>query len=61
LIDLWFYVPLNTKQVILEMFPKPIFWLSMEKLKLTQQKHTVTNQKKCTRTQKTKARCHTAR
>jgi len=31
--------------------PKPIFWLGMEKLNLTQQKHTFTNQKKCTTTQ----------
>jgi len=34
-----FYVPLNTKQVISEMFPKPISWLGMEKQNLTQQKH----------------------
>jgi len=33
------------------MFPKPISWLSMEKLNLTQQKHEFTNQKKCTTTQ----------
>jgi len=26
-----FYVPLNTKYVILETFPKPISWLGMEK------------------------------
>ena len=44
--DLWFHVPLDTKQVILETFPKPISWLGMEKLNLTQQKHTFTNQKK---------------
>jgi len=31
--------------------PKPISWLGMEKLNLTQQKHTFTNQKKCTTTQ----------
>jgi len=30
------------------MFPKPISWLGMEKQQLTQQKHTFTNQKKCT-------------
>jgi len=30
------------------MFPKPISWLGMEKLNVTQQKHTFTNQKKCT-------------
>jgi len=30
------------------MFPKPIFWLGMEKLDLTQQKHAFINQKKCT-------------
>jgi len=28
--------------------PKPISWLGIEKLKPTQQKHTFTNQKKCT-------------
>jgi len=33
------------------MFPKPISWLGMEKQNLTQQKHTFTNQKKCTTTQ----------
>ena len=33
------------------MFPKPISWLSMEKLNLTQQNHTFSNQKKCTTTQ----------
>jgi len=33
------------------MFPKPISWLGMEKLNLTQQKHTFTNQNKCTTTQ----------
>jgi len=39
------------------MFPKPISWPGMEKLNLMQQKHTLTNQKKCTTTQKkTKAR-----
>jgi len=42
------------------MFPKPISWLGMEKLNLTQQKHTFTKQKKCTTTQnkhkKTKAK-----
>jgi len=38
-------------------FPKPISWLGTEKkLNLTQQKHTFINQKKCTTTQKTKAR-----
>jgi len=31
----------------------PISWLGMEKLNLTQQKHTFTNQKKCTTTQNT--------
>jgi len=30
----------------MEMFPKSISWLGMEKLNLTQQKHTYTNQKK---------------
>jgi len=38
-------------KVILETFPKPISWLGMEKLNLTQQKHGFTNQKKCTITQ----------
>jgi len=33
------------------MFLKPISWLGMEKQNLTQQKHTFTNQKKCTTTQ----------
>jgi len=39
-----FYALLNTKWVILEMFPKPklISWLGMEKQNLTQQKH-ITN------------------
>ena len=32
-------------------FSKPISWLGMVKLNLTQQKHTFTNQKKCTTTQ----------
>jgi len=60
LIELWFYVSLDTKWIISETFPKPISWLGVEKLNLTQQKHTFTNQKKCTTTQnkhkKTKAR-----
>jgi len=30
------------------MFPKPISWLEWKKQNLTQQKHTFTNQKKCT-------------
>jgi len=51
LIELWFYVPLDTKWIIPEMFPKPISWLGVEKLNLTQQKRTFTNQKKCTTTQ----------
>jgi len=46
--ELWFYVPLDTKKVISETFPKPISWLGMEKLYLTQQNHTYTNQKKST-------------
>jgi len=33
------------------MFPKPISWLDMEKQNLTQQKHTFTNQNKCTTTE----------
>jgi len=32
LIELRFYVPFDTKQVILETFPKPVFWLGMEKI-----------------------------
>jgi len=51
LIELWFQVPLHTKYVISETFPKPISWVGLEKLNLTQQKHTFTNQKKCTTTQ----------
>ena len=31
--------------------PNPIYWLGMEKLNLTQQKHTFINQKECTTTQ----------
>ena len=46
-----FYVPLNTKYVISEMFPSPISWLGIEKQNLTQQKHALTNQNKCTTTQ----------
>ena len=46
-----FYVLLNTKQVILETFLKPISWLGMEEQNLTQQKHAFTNQNKCTTTQ----------
>jgi len=53
LIELRFYVPLHRKQVISETFPKPISWFGTEKLNLTQQKHTFTNQKKCTTTTKT--------
>jgi len=35
---MWFYAPLDTKQVISETFPKPIYWLDMEKkLNQTQQ------------------------
>jgi len=48
LIELRFYVQLDTKQVISEMFLKPISWLGIEKHNLTQQKHAFTNQKKCT-------------
>jgi len=51
LTELWFYVPFDTTQVILEMFPKPISWFGMETLNLTQHKYTFTNQKKCTTTQ----------
>jgi len=43
LTELRCYVPLNTQQVISEMFPKPISWLGIEKLNVTQQKHTFTN------------------
>jgi len=48
LIELRFYAPLNTKPGIWEMFPKPISWLGMEKVNLTQQKHAFTNQKNVT-------------
>jgi len=52
LIELWFYVPLDTKLVISEKtFPKPISWLGTEKISVTQQKHTLANQKKCTTAQ----------
>jgi len=34
----------------LETFPKPICWLGMEKVNLTQQKHVFTNPEKCTTT-----------
>ena len=45
MIELWFDVPLDTKQVISETFPEPISWLGMEKtLNVTQQKHAFTNQ-----------------
>jgi len=57
--ELWFLRPTRHKQVILETFPKPVSWLAMEKLNLTQQKHAFTNQNKCTTTQnkqKNKAR-----
>ena len=33
LIELRFYVPLDTKQVISEMFSQPICWLSTEETK----------------------------
>jgi len=59
LIELQFYVILDTKQVISETFPKPISWRGMEKLNLTQQKHTFANEKmyyNTKYTQKTKAR-----
>jgi len=36
LIELRFYFPLDTKKVISEMFPKPVSWIGMEKLNLTQ-------------------------
>jgi len=49
LIELWFYVSLDKNTM--ETFPKPISWLGMEKINLTQQKHTLTNQKKCIPTQ----------
>jgi len=51
--ELRLYVALNTKYVISETVRKPISWLGMEKLNLTQQKHAFTNQfqKKCTTTQ----------
>jgi len=45
------YIPLNTKYMISEMFPKSISWLGKEKQNLTQQKHTFINQKKCITTQ----------
>jgi len=45
-----FYVPLHSKRSF-GTFSQPISCLNMEKLHLTQQKHTFTNQKKCTATQ----------
>ena len=47
LTELWFYVSLDTKQVTLDTFSKPISCLGMEKLNLMQQqqKHAFTNQK----------------
>jgi len=47
LIQLRFYVPLDTKSVISETFPMPISWFAMEKQNLPQQKHIFTSQKKC--------------
>jgi len=52
--ELTFYIPLNTKSVISETFPKPTSWLGMEKQTLTQQKHAFTNQKQCTTTTQNK-------
>ena len=49
--ELRFYIQLDTKQVISETFPKPIYWFGTKKLNLTQQKHAFTNEKKCTTTQ----------
>jgi len=40
------YVPLDTKQVISETFPKIVSWLGMEKQNLARQKHAFTNQNK---------------
>jgi len=49
---LQFYVPLDTKYPgYFGDGPKPISWLGMEKLNLTQQKHKFIKQKKCTTTQ----------
>ena len=50
--ELWFYVPLDTKQVISETFPQVnlLAWYG-KKLNLTQQKRAFTNQKKCITTQ----------
>jgi len=44
------YVTLDTEYVISETFPEPmpISCFGIDKLNLTQQKHTFTNQKKCT-------------
>jgi len=38
-----FRIPLDTKQVISMTFPKPNSWLGIQKLNLTQQKHTFTH------------------
>ena len=52
LTELWFYVPLNTEQVISETFPQAhlLAWYG-KKLNLTREKHAFSNQKKCTTTQ----------
>jgi len=51
LTELRFFVPLDTKYVnFSETFPEPISWVDMKKLNLIQQKHTITNQTKCTTT-----------
>jgi len=51
LTELRFYVPLDTKYVTSETSPGQSLGLVWKKLNLTQQKHTFTNQKKCTTTQ----------
>jgi len=49
--ELRFYITLDTKPVILEMFPKPISWLGIQKLNLPQQKDALNNHNKRTKTQ----------
>jgi len=50
LIELRFHIPLDNKIGHSEMFRKPVSWLGMERLNLTQQKHAFTNEKKFTTT-----------
>jgi len=44
--ELWFYIPLDTKQVISQTFPRQSLGLVWKKLNLTQQKHAFINKRK---------------